>query len=231
MAIHRILDRFVRAQGGALGDDAFEDLIAMGREDFKDIIAWPGVRSFWWPRFEGIARWFVDFERQRRAHGVFTLATEVEGSLEVPAPAGPFLLTARADRIDRHDGGLAILDYKTGQTPSWPQVKCGLAPQLSLQAGIAAAGGFAGVAPGPVAELAYVRLSGGRRPGEERVLSEDVPGIASEALEGLERRIAAFDEAETPYRSRPHPMFMGRPGDYDHLARVQEWLSGGGDGE
>ena len=229
--IHRILDRFVRAHGRALGDDAFDELVAMGREDFRNMMAWPGVRSFWWPRFERIARWFVDFERQRRARGVSTVATEVEGSLEVPGPAGPFLLTARADRIDRHDGGYAIVDYKTGQAPSWPQVKCGLAPQLSLEAGIAAAGGFAGVAPGPVTELAYVRLSGGRQPGEEKVLSDGVPGIASEALEGLGRRIAAFDEAETPYRSRPHPMLMRRPGDYDHLARVQEWLTGGGDEE
>jgi ATP-dependent helicase/nuclease subunit B len=35
------------------------------------------------------------------------------------------------------------------------------------------------------------------------------------------------DEAE-PYRSLVHPMWKGRYGDYDHLARVKEWSATGG---
>ena len=38
-----------------------------------------------------------------------------KGSLVIAAPAGPFTVTAIADRIDRvTDGGLVIIDYKTG---------------------------------------------------------------------------------------------------------------------
>jgi ATP-dependent helicase/nuclease subunit B len=141
-------------------------------------------------------------------------------------------LVAKADRIDRlPDSRLAILDYKTGAVPSGPQVTKGLAPQLPLEAAIAAAGGFDGVPSETVAELAYVRLTGRGAGGEVRVLADDPAQMAAEALAGLERLIAAFDRPATPYRSRPRPMFERRFGEYDHLARVKEWSSGLGEGE
>ena len=230
--IHKALERFVTATPGPLPDDALEQLVAIGRDVFRDTLARPGVRAFWWPRFQRIARWFVDFERHNRAAGLAVVATEIEGRIEIAGPAGPFELTARADRIDRRaGGGLRVADYKTGQTPSWRQVKSGLVPQLSLSAAIAEAGGFKGLDAGAVGELSYLRLSGGRQPGEEKVFAEDVGAVAAEALDGLGRRVAAFDDPQTPYLSRPRPMFIGRYGDYDHLARVKEWPSGRGDGE
>ena len=48
--------------------------------------------------------------------------------------------------------------------------------------------------------------------------------MAEAALEGLTRRIAAFDNLETPYVSWAAPQFMGNfGGNYDHLARLWEW--------
>jgi hypothetical protein len=32
-----------------------------------------------------------------------------------------------------------------------------------------------------------------------------------------------------PYMSKPHVLFLNKPGDYDHLARVKEWSSEGGE--
>ena len=62
--------------------------------------------------------------------------------IELTRPGGVFRLTGRADRIERRrDGGLAILDYKTGTPPSQKEVDAGLAPQLLLEAAMAAAGG------------------------------------------------------------------------------------------
>ena len=186
----------------------------------------------WWPRFERIARGFVAFEGRQRAAGRAVAATEVDGIIEIAGPAGPFALTARADRIDRQPGGgLRVVDYKTGQAPTWPMVKSGLVPQLSLEAAIAEAGGFEDLEAGSVEELAYLRLSGGRQPGEEKAFANDVATVTAEALDGLRRRITAYDDPETPYLSQPRPMFIGRFGDYDHLARVKEWLSGRGNGE
>ena len=58
----------------------------------------------------------MDYERRRRQAGFSTQATEVLGRLTIKGAAGPFQLTARADRIDfRTDIGLAIIDYKTGK--------------------------------------------------------------------------------------------------------------------
>jgi ATP-dependent helicase/nuclease subunit B len=158
------------------------------------------------------------------------LATEVRGELRIDAPAGPFRLSAKADRIDRLAAGLSILDYKTGTVPTNPQVESGLTPQLTLEAAIAQAGGFKDIAPAEVAELAYVRLTGREPPGELRPIGGELAKMAQQASGGLSRLIAAFDDPKTPYRSRPRPMFIARAGDYDHLARVKEWSSGLGEG-
>lgn len=228
--IHAALERFTQAFPTDLPADAEERLIAIGRQVFGDRSARPGVRAFWWPRFERLACWFVDFERRRRAAGHGVLATEARGELALAAPGGPFRLTGRADRVDVTPAGdLAIIDYKTGQVPSRKQVECGLAPQLSLEAAMAAAGAFAGIPPRQVAEMIYLRLTGGRLPGEERVLADGVGAIAAEALSGLARKVALYDDPHTPYLSRRRPMFERDVGDYDHLARVKEWSAGGGE--
>ncbi|MCG8598516.1 MAG: PD-(D/E)XK nuclease family protein, partial [Verrucomicrobiales bacterium] len=150
--IHQALDDFQRAHPDSLPDDALARLLALGRAAFGPTLARPAVRAFWWPRFERIAAWFVKQEAGRRA-AVTATATEVHGRIEIAGPAGPFTLTATADRIDRFaDGGLSIVDYKTGAAPSDKQVWAGYAPQLPLEAVIAGQGGFEGVTPGPVAE-------------------------------------------------------------------------------
>ncbi len=225
--IHEALDRFVREHPRGLPGDAEERLLAIGREVFGAALARPGVRAFWWPRFEKIARWFIDLERQRRGAGISALATEADGRLELAGGAGKFILTARADRIDRFlDGGLSIMDYKTGAPPSGRQVTRGQAPQLPLEAAIAMAGGFERVAGTDVAELVYAHLTGGDPPGRLKTVEGDPAALAVAAREGLEKLILAFDDPATPYLSRPRPAFPSRFGDYDHLARVKEWSSG-----
>ena len=102
---------------------------------------------------------------------------------------------------------------------------------MSLEAAIARAGGFDGVAAAPVAQLVYLRLPGGRVIGEEKVLKLDPSSVADEAVARLSGLIARFDDAKTPYLSSRRPMFLDRPGYYDHLARVKEWRGQSGDGE
>ena len=227
IVVHGALEEFTREFEGELPPDALEKLLEIGERHFGRAASRPGVLAFWWPRFMRLAEWFVDYERARRAAGYRVAATEADAKLEI----GAFTLTGRADRLDRSpDGGLAIVDYKTGQTPTWKQVKSGLAPQLSLEAAMAAKGAFGGVDAGAVAELIYLRLTGGRKPGEAKVQNKEIDEIAADAYSGLVRRIAAFDDPATPYLSRPSPMFARAYGDYDHLARVKEWVSGeGGD--
>src|SRR5262249_51322737 len=157
-----------------------------------------GIRAFWWPRFEAIARWFVDHDRARRALAV-PIVTEAQGGIAIEGPAGLFMLSAKADRIDRlAGGGLAILDYQTGRIPSRKGLELGYAPQLPLEAVIAREGGFgkAGVDGDAVNSLAYWRLSGGNPPGSVYAFEEkldDPATLAAEARTGLERLIARFD--------------------------------------
>jgi ATP-dependent helicase/nuclease subunit B len=154
--------------------------------------------------------------------------------MEIAAPAGPFRLTARADRIDcGADGSARIIDYKTGQLPTGPQVDAGFSPQLPLEAAMVLAGGFAdgGVTAERIAGLLYIALSGGTPPGEIRQAGKEAPEqLAAAAMAGLARRIAGYDEQETPYLSKPHPMFVARFSPYDHLARVKEWSRAGAEG-
>lgn len=231
--VHEALEEFIKAHPDDLPDDAYERLIAIGREVFAKHLSRPGVMAFWWPRFERVARWFVDDEALRRQQGWQTPKPEVKGMMKLNGPEGTFTLTARADRIDRHsDGGLSIVDYKTGAPPSWKQVISEFSPQLSLEAAMAADGNFEGVGPDQVLELIYLQLSGGRVAGKRLTYSKDIESIIGSAVDGLTRRIAMFDDEKTPYLAKIKPMFQNRPGYYDHLARVQEWMSGdGGDGE
>src|SRR5262249_59347264 len=101
--------------------------------------------------------------------GATRIFAELWGRHPIPLGKTEFTLTARADRIERRDdGSYAILDYKTGQPPTDPQVRSGLAPQLTLEAAILREGGFPGIPGGSVSEISYVRLKGGDPPGESK---------------------------------------------------------------
>ena len=227
--IHHALDRFVAEWPAPqkLPPDAEARLIAIGREAFGPALSRPGVWAFWWPRFERIARWFVAIERERRQELAAT-CTEVQGSLTFDAPAGPFTLTGKADRIDRTlGGGLVVIDYKTGGVPTKEDVTLGFSPQLLLEAAIGAAGGFPGVAAEPAAELAYWRLTGGNPAGEIETRGggdpDEVRRLVAEAVEGLRSLVARFDDPATPYLATPRPERAPRYSDYGHLARLKEW--------
>lgn len=226
--IHTALDAFVRAYPGALPEDALAALVRLGEDAFGEALARPGVRAFWWPRFRRIADWFLETERAYRA-AIGTTSAEIEGKLQFDAPAGPFELVAKADRVDRLTGGsLSIVDYKTGGLPQPKDIQLGFAPQLPLEAAMAAAGAFRGVPAGEVSNLEFWRLTGGDPAGERKAAGKDIAALAAAALEGLQALVEKFDDPQTAYLSQPDPEHAMRYTDYDHLARVQEWSSAGG---
>ena len=179
-------------------------------------------------RFARAADWFAAEEARRRAEGGRIALTETRGEVEIPAPAGPFRLHARVDRIDRlPDGRVAIYDYKTGAPPTKKQVRA-FARQLPLTAVIAAAGGFEDLGPVEAGRLEYVGVTGAGPGGEARPLdlAELSPAATREELAAL---IAAYDDPATPYPSRLRPAFLSFAGDYDQLARLGEWSATGED--
>ncbi len=228
--IHEVLERFLEAYPEELPADPEAKLLEIGEAVFAQAAVRPALRAFWWPRFLRIATWFSTAEQRwreetRRSH------PEQSGRLILNAPAGPFELTAKADRIDElRDGSFAILDYKTGRTPTDPEVEMGYAPQLPLEAAMFNAGAFSGLR-GEISSLGYWRLTGGSTAGEQKPLKQSAGQLAEAALAGLEALIARFDQPETPYPAQPRHDRRLRFNDYAHLARIKEWSAGEGGGE
>src|SRR5262249_15024276 len=161
-------------------------------------------KAFWWPRFLRIAAWFAGWESERRRE-IAAIHAEIGGKHEIPLPTGAFVLSARADRIERMaDGRYAILDYKTGQARTEKQVRTGLAPQLTLEAAILRTGGFAGIARGAsVAQLGYVMLKGGDPAGIDCTVDFKEGTCDSQAETALSRLTGValrFADEQTPYR-------------------------------
>jgi len=232
--IHEAVGEFTKRFADALPSDVERELIALGEKHFAPLKDYEEARAFWWTRFVRIAGWFEGWERERRAAAKKIFA-EISGKYAIPLGKSNFLLTARADRIEqRADGSYAILDYKTGQPPTEPQVRSGLAPQLTLEAAILRKGGFPGVGAGSVSEIGYVRLKGGDPPGEPKniKLATGTPDsnadVALQKLTDIARKFVVEGE---PYRSLVHPMWKKHYGEYDHLARVKEWAASGGESE
>lgn len=227
--IHDALDKFVSANPGRLPADALDRLLRHGREAFGEALGRPAVMAFWWPRFQRVAKWFLEREAERRAGVIGGSHTEVQGSITLKGRKGDFVLTAKADRIDSlKGGGYAIIDYKTGLPPSADEVTYGYAPQLPLEAIILAEGGFMDVKKGDATELSYWRLSGGEPPGEIRIVKGDPGDLAGAARKGLLKLINSFDDPKTPYMATPRPEWATAWNDYVHLARNAEWAAGGG---
>jgi ATP-dependent helicase/nuclease subunit B len=236
-AIHKAVERATVAWPDVLPDDCaarierflMEELASAGFEDHTMAREAPLARN--------CALWLAEWERERRARGA-TLLIEQSGRATFPAPFAPFTVTARADRIELDAHGAAIIDFKTGSTPSAKQVASGFSPQLTLTAAILADGGFAPGAPATTAtELIYVKLTGRKVPGQAMDVSRptraqplDAAALAEQEMENLIAWVARFDDEATPYAAWLAPQFMGTfGGNYDHLARVWEWHVVGGD--
>jgi ATP-dependent helicase/nuclease subunit B len=220
-ALHKALELFIDKYRDGLPDDAVMQLVAIADQVFAEAGIPKAALALWRPRFQGAAKGFVAFERERRA-GIAKSHLEIRGRLEI----GDFTLTGVADRIDvLNDGGAAILDYKSGTPPSNRQVEELLSPQLPLEAAMLAQDGF-GIGARTAEDLIYLSLASEKQARNPRHI-EDAAVLASEAVAQLARRIAWFKEPETAYRPRVRPFRADIAGDYDHLARVKEWSPSG----
>ncbi len=206
-------------------DKSLEALITAGEKAFKNHITRPGVWAFWWPRFIQVAENFVKLQESRfKTHNI--IGIEAKGNIRLKCGEGEFKLFAEADRIDQslEDQSLEIIDYKTGTIPKTKQIKAGFEPQLPLEGIIAQKGGFEGVEKRPVTKLEYWKISGGKEPIKiSNPLKKSVAKEIEKAKDGLTKLVEDFSKLETPYLSNPDPEEKSY-GEYNHLARVKEWL-------
>ena len=234
-AIHSALEDFVKAYPDVVPDEAEAVLDSLYLDALRNAGMDPPGLARETALSREIAAWMVGQERERRADGR-RVHVELKGELTFEAPAGPFKVTAKADRIEAGPGRVGrILDYKTGSPPSPKQVEEGFSPQLTLSGAILAGGGFAGLGRLPPEELAYVRITGRRPAGEiTNALPKTLDPVtaSAEALDGLKAVIARYDSPGEPYPSRIAPASVKLyASDYDHLARVREWSAIGDGGE
>ncbi|MBU2152504.1 MAG: double-strand break repair protein AddB [Alphaproteobacteria bacterium] len=233
-AIHAAFERFAETYPGDLPDEA----AATFRDLYLEELLKAGLPHEAMAREAALAveaaQWVADLERERRDGR--RIAVELKGTRTIQGPAGPFTVTARADRIEvTADGHGHILDYKTGKAPSAKEVKTGFSPQLTLTAAILEAGGFPELGRLKPGDLTYLEITGRKPAGkvETRATAGDESAeAAARALEGLHKLVERFDDPAQPYLSRVAPQFVkARMSDYDHLARVFEWSTSGEEGE
>ncbi len=214
-ALHAALEGFVAATlSGAPHADA-TDFLARVRPALAAAAPTPAARELWIARIARAADWFLEGEAERRAFAE-PVALEARGRRALDGLARPFDVTAKADRIDRDPAGVyAIYDYKSGGVPSAAQART-FHLQLPLEAAIAAAGGFAGLAPGPTRRLQLIGL------GARRTLDID-PDDVDATWDRLRALIALYQDPATGFTARLRPALLAYASDYDHLSRCGEW--------
>ena len=229
---HAALHRFFQAYPSQLPHNAGAELVRCLDKAADELGFNLENAPFWRPRFARFADWFVSTESGRRA-GILALKSEIGGKLKLDAAAGPFEVTARADRIDIcHDGAVCIYDFKTSANAANTSARRG-APQLALEGLLVREGAFAGIPAGSDPELCYIVATGGEPPGDVVDLKTPCAEAIEEARTGLLNRIARFDDPATPYAYEIRAIFQDKADNdpYAHLARVKEWSGGGDEGE
>ncbi len=226
-ALHKSLEDFLIRYGVTLPPEAEAWLLAHAKVCAEAKLNAPLERRFWQERLERIIPWFIATQRERLAD-----IAAIQGEFEERWPLSglkadlPFILKARADRVDRMKaGGLTIIDYKTGQAPSVADMRRGLQPQLPLEAVIAQNKGWDSFAPQPVTSLEHWRLHGGRGVAEIKPVREKdgLAALIEEAEAGLRALVDAYFEPDQAYYSFADIGPKKSYDDYEHLHRMAEW--------
>lgn len=227
---HKIVERFVSeghdpasAQAPAAMQRIVDELFDAERLPIHIDIVWR-------QRFASVGRAFIEWERDRRPE-IRKTFTEVRGRIEL---ANGITLSGVADRIDVKGAHHAdIIDYKTGLSPTPPQARSLLDPQLALEAAALQAGAFRDAGRLTPDNLLYVRL----KPADSLIVdsvNNELSGrgdnkksaveLAGQSVEELARFVEALRSGERGYVSRLIPAQQNDfGGEYDHLARVAEW--------
>ncbi|MHA6719516.1 double-strand break repair protein AddB [Sphingomonas sp. RS6] len=188
----------------------------------------PLVRALWQPRLMEAIDWIAAELAANAAAGRHVLAVERDGAIEFAGVK----LHGKFDRIDRlADGGLAIVDYKTGQPPSTRAVREGYNLQLGLLGLIAGRGGFEGIGGEPRGfeywSLARNQKTGGFGYVDSPVdpkKRDPIPADTFVAVVAEQFAEAAGDwlTGERPFTAKLVPEYAPYA-DYDQLMRLDEW--------
>ncbi len=213
--VHDALKLLARRLPDVLSSDAYEKLIAAGREVFAAYHNRPTVMCVWWPRFEAMAAWVIAREGERRSRNISVLAEQ-----DMHWQVSPqFAVKARVDRVEiDKNRSAAVIDYKTGVVPTQKDWKNGLSSQLQLEALMLLAHKQAD----SISALEYWKLSGREEDCEITTL-ENIPALLAQCRERLDKLIADFGDSAVPFAAETNPSLLPRYNDYEHLTRRKEW--------
>ena len=233
---HQVFEEFVRSGINPQSDKAMDMLMLSAEAVFREADIPQEFIAQWLPRFTEIAEAFLDWHARQIASGH---KVTVERSGRTDDGLNGFMLTARADRLDRDaDGRFIIYDYKTGTTPAASRARDMKAPQLPLEAAMTMRGAFGEDYQGEVAGFGYLRLIPGTPKFADMAVQpghgdpEAAMQIAENAWKRLAAMIEKYRDEDQPYRSynRPPKERRSYTSPYDHLARLGEWSNGVDDG-
>jgi ATP-dependent helicase/nuclease subunit B len=215
-AVHEVLEQWLAE------DDCDPDLLLpRARQLLAGEAIHPMLRALWQPRLLEAIEWVAAEVRKDADAGRKPLAAERKGEAKI----GDVTLHGTADRIDRlPDGGLGIVDYKTGKAPSAKAVEAGFALQLGLLGLIGHAGGFGDISGLPGAHE-YWSLAKDRDTFGKRTVMDGKAGSADflAQAQGAFAAVAAdYLLGDKPFTAKLHPAFAPY-GDYDQLMRLEEW--------
>jgi ATP-dependent helicase/nuclease subunit B len=215
-AVHEVLEQWLQH------DDCDPGKLRPRAEQLlRDDAIHPMLRALWAPRLLEAIDWIANLERENRSHGRIPLAAEIAGETAVAGVT----IYGRADRFDRlADGGIAIIDYKTGAPPTQKAVDAGFALQLGLLALIGRAGGFDGVRGEPEAfeywSLTRHKGSFGRLMCPDKDMGAD--GFLAHAHKHFSEATSDYLVGTKPFIAKLNPAYAPY-GDYDQLMRLEEW--------
>ncbi len=220
--IHKALETYMNQYEGNSFEEEVAKLLKCGRQSFAAYVHQPSVEHLWWTRFEEIARKFVEYEMQNHTD-IKEVKTEINGQWKI-SDEHDFTITANADRINiLKNGGVEIIDYKTGQPPSSKAVLSVASPQLSLEAIIAEKNGFLDV-KGEVVELVYWQVS----PSEMALTKlnlQEYDNLLSDTYTVVCQMVDLFYAQNIAYLACPNDTQKPKAehNDYEHLERTKEW--------
>jgi ATP-dependent helicase/nuclease subunit B len=226
--VHDVLERWIKDGHGTLQQ---LDRIAAEMLD-AEARHFPLLAAAWVPRMKLALRWAGSLILDREQNEGWTqMIAEVKGEIALP---NGITLSGRIDRVDRNgQGEMLVVDYKTGKPPAAARVQALEANQLALGLAIATAGGLrrdgAALPGGLPAGIEYLQLKGARA--EAGKLHRPLGGKAAMPVD--DHLCAVLDKAEAlttefllerkPFAAKLRPDWAWA--DYDHLARVAEWIN------